>query len=361
MWRRVGWLVPVLALAGVALVHRRFAWIPVPYLLSFVGLPLVGWRAWTWRSAPPAVRWSVPPVATLALVALLPVPWLTANLADPPGSAWRLDGRITINGQRVDPPGSWYWLTVGRPPIVAELVAGWIAGGPGEQPRSLLSGRRSARPAFSEPAAAAVGLRRAGWPVSTRVVVEVSEPLDSLLPARAVLARVNDLALVTPDDWRYVIDHLHEVNTFTLQGGGTFEFRGAALPFGRIDVIELPDRGLDVIVGGALADTLPGGWYRNLSLGSSHGLMVALVAYAYGSGDDLARGRAVAGTGRMLSDGSVGGIGGLRAKATAAREIGADVLLVPAHQIEQLDDFDPGSMRLIPVTSLDDAIEALAR
>jgi hypothetical protein len=357
---RVGWALVALALAAVILVHRRFGWVPLPYLVALVALPAIGWRASATRAAPRAVRWAVSAAAAVAFVALLPVPWMTANVDDPPGNAWRLDGRVSINGDRLDPPGSWYWLTVGRPPIVAELLSGWIAGGPDGGPTSLLAGRRSTRPAFSEPAAAAVGLRRAGWPLSTRIIVEVSEPFDEVLPARAVLATVNDLALTTRDDWLSVLEHLHDVNTFTIRGGGTFEFRGAAMPFGRVDVIELPAEDLDVMVGGVLAETLPGSWYRNLSLGSSHGLMVALVAYVYGSGDDLARGRTIAGTGKMLSDGTVGGIGGLRAKATAARDIGADVLLFPAQQADQLDRFEAGSMRLIPVVSLDDAIDALA-
>lgn len=358
--RCAGWLVLSLAIAAAALVRRRFGWIPVSYLAALVALPAVAW--WTARAprAPRLVRWAVPSAAAVVLVALLPVPWMTANTDDPPGNAWRLDGRVTINGDRVDPPGTWYWLTVGRPPTVAEVVTGWITEGDAERPRSMLAGRRASRPAFSEPAAAAVGLRRAGWPLSTRIVVEVSEPLDETLPFRAVLAHVNDLAPTTREEWRTVLDHLEEVNTFGVQGGGTFEFRGAALPFRRVDVIELPADDLEVIVGGVLAETLPGTWWRNLSVGSSHGLMVALVAYVHGSGQDLARGRTIAGTGTMLFDGRVGSIGGLRAKATAARDVGADVLLFPVQQADQLADFDGRGMRLVPVGSLDDAIAALA-
>lgn len=296
----------------------------------------------------------------MAFVALLPVPWMTANVDDPPGNAWRLDGRVSINGDRLDPPGTWYWLTVGRPPIVAELVRDRVARRPDGRTNNLFAGRRSSRPAFSEPAAAAVGLRRAGWPVRTRIIVEVSEPLEEMLPARAVLTHMNGLALTNREEWLSGLDHLHELNIVEMEGGETFQFSGTTVPFGRIDVIELPGDDLDVIVGGALAATLPGSWYRNLSLGSSHGLMVALVAYVYGSDDDLARGRAVAGTGRVLSDGTIGAIGGLQAKAMAARDIGADVLLFPAQQAAQLGGFDAGPMRLLPVVSLDDAIAALA-
>ena len=76
-------------------------------------------------------------------------------------------------------------------------------------------------------------------------------------------------------------------------------------------------------------------------------------------GRDLARGRSIAGTGGIRGDGSVDRIGGLRAKAAAARDAGADVLLYPAEQSRVLDGFAAGSMRLLPVASLDDAITAL--
>ena len=52
-------------------------------------------------------------------------------------------------------------------------------------------------------------------------------------------------------------------------------------------------------------------------------------------------------------------IGGLVAKATAARNRGADVLLFPAVQAHELEDFRPGRMRLLPVASLDEAIQLL--
>jgi len=87
--------------------------------------------------------------------------------------------------------------------------------------------------------------------------------------------------------------------------------------------------------------------------------MVALMTYADASGRDLAGGLTVAGTGGIRSDGSVSRIGGLRAKAEAAREVGADVLLFPAEQAAVLAGFDPGTMHLLPVSTLDEAIAAL--
>lgn len=362
-WSLVGRLVLGVVIAGAVMVRLRFPWIPVPYLGALIGVPTGALLAIRRPGTPSAVRWGVVAPATLITVALLPVPWMLADLDSPPGNAWRLDGRVSINGASVDPPGHWLWLTAGRPPIVAEVVRGWFDDDVAQV--DLTGGRRTARPAYSEPAAAAVGLRRAGWSLETRVMIEVSDPIDAVLPARAVIARVDEVTVTTRDAWAGTLTALDvsagdRVHTLTLDDGTTYEFRGGVFPFRRVDVMELPLE-LDVTVGGMLAGTLPGSWWRNLSVGSSHGLMVALVAYVHGSGEDLARGRTIAGTGKIHADGAVGSIGDLRAKATAARRAGADVLLFPAQQAARLDGFDAGEMQLVGVTSLDAAIEALRR
>ncbi len=358
VWRAAGLVTAVVAAIAAIAVHRRFPWISPLYLAALIAVPGAAVRVARWRTAPRLVRPAALLLAALLMVALCPVPWLQADLAEPPGSAWQLDGRLIIDGTAVDPPGTWYWLTVGRPPIVAEVVGAWIGRGD-DAPTSMRGGRLAQRPAVNEPAAAAVGLRRAGWPIELGVVVEVSDPLDPRLPARAVLAAVNGLTLTDRAAWERAVGTLHTANTLVTAGGETIEF-GQALPFGRVDVIDVPAGGLDAAVGGRLARTLPGTWFRHLSVGASHGLMVALVSFVHGSGQDLAAGRTIAGTGTIRGDGTVGTIKGLRAKATAAREIGADVLLFPARQVAELDGFDPGSMRLIPVSSLDEAIAALA-
>ncbi len=113
---------------------------------------------------------------------------------------------------------------------------------------------------------------------------------------------------------------------------------------------------VDAVIGG---HGPPYSWIRTMSMGSSHGLMVGLVTYATVSGEDLAAGRHVAGTGQLSADGSVGRIGGLVAKASGARRAGADVLLVPASQARQLDGADLGGVRVLGVTSLKDAIQQL--
>lgn len=113
---------------------------------------------------------------------------------------------------------------------------------------------------------------------------------------------------------------------------------------------------VDAVIGG---HGPPYSWIRSMSMGSSHGLMVGLVTYAAVSGEDLAAGRHIAGTGQLSADGSVSRIGGLAAKASGARRAGADVLLVPAGQRLELDAFDADGMRILGVDSLKDAIVQL--
>ena len=338
-------------------VHAQLPWVPPWYLVALLVLPFVAWRLVRWRHGPPLLRWPSLAVVVAIVIGLCPLPWMTADLDEPPGTAWRLDGRLTIDGERIDPPGAWYWLTVGRPPTVAEVVISWVADD--HRPRNLATGAATSRPVFNEPAAAAVGLRRAGLDIEVQLVVEVSGARAGGLPSTALLASLNGIALTSTPSWARALDTLREGNSFTTTDGRTYAFTGPELPYEVVDVFEQPAQSLDVKVGGRWADTAPGRWFRGLAVGKSHGLMVALVAYAHASGRDLARGRSIAGTGGISGDGSVERIGGLRAKAAAARDVGADVLLYPAEQSRVLDGFAAGSMRLLPVASLEDAITAL--
>ena len=356
--RLIGWCAVATGVAAALAVHRRVPWIPVWYLAALVLLPTALWWSIAGRHIVGASRWVVRGATAMAFVALCPVPWMKAQLDHPPGTAWQLDGQLVIDGDTVDVPGDWYWLTAGRPPIVAEAVRSWLLGD--EETTNLLTGRRSSRPTYVEPAAAVVGLQRAGWDISSQVVVEVSEPTVANVPGRALLAAINGSTLTDRVSWNEAIGALGAENTLTTEAGETIAFAGGAFPFARIDIIEQPTRELDVTLGGRYARTLPVRWFRNLSVGSSDGLMIALVSYVHASGHDLAAGRTIAGTGGIRGDGTVRTIGQLRSKAKAARDTGADVLLFPASQAADLDGFDPGPMRLVPVATLDDAIAALA-
>lgn len=308
----------------------------------------------------------------LLVVLALPVPWLHVVSDDPPGHAWRLDGRLFVEGEAVDPAGHWSWLAIGRPPVVAELIRDRLVGND-NPPSDLRAGPRTHSPALSEPAAVAVGLRQAGVDIRMRLMVEASRPQYEGLPDRVVVTEISGVPLTHRDDWNQVVDRWTlaraddsllsedpQMVDFAVRGGRNFSTPGPGLPYDRIDILDLAPIGLDAAIAGPLARLAPVSWFRNLSLGSSHGLMVALMTYADASGHDLAQSRHIAGTGGIRGDGSVSRIGGLPSKARAAKRAGADVLLFPASQAGKLESFDRGHMTLVPVESLEEAIAWLA-
>jgi hypothetical protein len=359
VWERRRWLLLTMAVAFALGVKARFGWIPLWYLGLAISIPAAGW--WTARrQARPVLRWLTVGTALSATLAVCPVPWMVVVGGSPPGNAWRLDGRISIEGRSVDPAGEWYWLTVGRPPIVAELVWSKLTHPATDKTATMRAGPLRQRARWVEPAAAAVGLARGGWQIGSRLEGHVANPTHPGLPGQTVIVAIDGRTFAASNDWSAAIDQMDAGrHTFTTDTGERYSFEGAAFPYLEVETVLVPTRDIDVVVGGWMARTPAGRWYRNLASGSSHGLMVALVAYTYASGDQIGRGLAVAGTGTIRSNGEVGSIRGLVAKAGAARDAGADVLLFPAAQQNELTGFDAGRMVLLPVSTIDEAIAAL--
>lgn len=111
--------------------------------------------------------------------------------------------------------------------------------------------------------------------------------------------------------------------------------------------------------------------------GPSGGLMFTLQIYQQISGQDLQRGRKIAGTGTIAPDGSVGEIGGIDKKVIAAHRAGAQIFFAPyvkptklllkyeeGHQTnyqlakKTAKKYAPG-MKVIPVTSFKQAVNYL--
>jgi PDZ domain-containing protein len=78
-----------------------------------------------------------------------------------------------------------------------------------------------------------------------------------------------------------------------------------------------------------------------------------------GGGGDLTGGRTIAGTGTIGDDGTVGAVGGVALKTQAARRDGARVFLVPKAECSDAKSELPKGLRLIPVKTLDGAVDAL--
>jgi PDZ domain-containing protein len=94
--------------------------------------------------------------------------------------------------------------------------------------------------------------------------------------------------------------------------------------------------------------------------GPSAGLMWALGLYDLLTPGDLTAGKTIAGTGEISIDGAVGPIGGIGDKIVAAERAGAAVFLVPSQNMAELKGVDSGGMKLVSVSTFQDALDALA-
>jgi PDZ domain-containing protein len=94
--------------------------------------------------------------------------------------------------------------------------------------------------------------------------------------------------------------------------------------------------------------------------GPSAGSMFALGIIDKLGPDDLAGGRVIAGTGTVDAEGAIGAIGGIRQKMIGAKRDGAEVFLAPAANCDEVSGHEPPGMEVVKVSSLDDAVRALA-
>ncbi|RAG82024.1 hypothetical protein DN069_29900 [Streptacidiphilus pinicola] len=78
-----------------------------------------------------------------------------------------------------------------------------------------------------------------------------------------------------------------------------------------------------------------------------------------GAAGDLTGGSVVAGTGEIDDSGDVGAVGGVALKTKAAARDGATVFLVPQGECSDAKVNTPKGLRLVPVTTLDQAVKSL--
>jgi Lon-like protease len=97
--------------------------------------------------------------------------------------------------------------------------------------------------------------------------------------------------------------------------------------------------------------------------GPSAGLMFTLGIIdkidGNGRGGDLTGGATIAGTGTITASGTVGAVGGVPLKELAAKRDGATVFLVPRDECSDAQAQLPHGLRLVPVRTLNQALDAL--
>lgn len=197
-----------------------------------------------------------------------------------------------------------------------------------------------------------------------REVVEGS-PSDGLLQPGDVVVGVDGRAVATAGDLADAVQQRQpgDVVTLAVEGAGTGE---------RSEQVELaanPDDPSVGFVGLLLVTAVDLPVDVEIDAGSiggpSAGLVFALSIVDLLTPEDLTGGRIVAGTGTIDAEGRVGPIGGIRQKVVGATQRGgqppAEVFLVPRGNLaEARTAAVDRDVVLVPVDTLDDAVEALA-
>ncbi len=305
---------------------------------------------------------------------LLPVPYV----AQVPGPTFNtlgdIDGRpiITLEGrERNDTSGNLNLTTVGvpqRPLTLVGAVQGWFDSEVTVVPREQVypSGKseeetqQENRKAFltSEQAARMAALSELGF--GERVVVQdlaadspsrgrlqAGDSIDSVggtvTPDTGALSAA--LAAIPPGTAVQVgYTRLGQPGTATVTTGSAASGKGSVLG---VIVLESPYAPFTVNI---RVDDVGG---------PSAGLMLTLGILDLVGNTDLTEGAVVAGTGTIDPEGAVGPIGGIPLKLISARELGAELFLVPADNCaEALRNAQPG-LPMARVASLDDALTAL--
>jgi PDZ domain-containing protein len=95
--------------------------------------------------------------------------------------------------------------------------------------------------------------------------------------------------------------------------------------------------------------------------GPSAGLIFALGVVEKLTPEELVPPAVIAGTGTITASGQVGGVGGVRHKVFGAAEAGARLFLIPRDNCDQVRGVNISGMDIVPVMTLEEAVDALAR
>ena len=214
----------------------------------------------------------------------------------------------------------------------------------------------------SQRIAAAVALRELGYTVTPDGVVvsavDVGAPADGVLKPDDVIVSANGDDVKTPEDLSKVMSNVKPGETVTLgidRGGDEQTVRVGTKasddnpPRALMGILIEPKLELPV---GITIDTGQIG-------GPSAGLAFALDIVDELGPTDIDHGEKVVATGELALDGSVHEIGGIKQKTFGARSADADVFLVPDDNAAGARKYADG-LRIIPVSSLDEALHALA-
>lgn len=328
-------------------------------------------------------RW----VATLVLLVLLvssvigaavvPVPYVALS----PGSARPVAEHVLVEGAPSYPPASsvaFTTVSLGTTSLL-EALAGWLDDDVDVLPERAVRGGRSADASRRYNAALmdtsiqvsiAVALQRLGYEVDIRTTGTVVREILADSPAAARL-ELDDVIVAVDGN---PVDQPGEVSDLLQPGGpGAEHVLTVERPAGtdvRVTValatIADPTDPARAIIGISAEDRLAA---FDLPVdvtidagrvgGPSAGLAFTLAVLDVLTPGELTGGKRVAVTGTIDLAGRVGRVGGGAQKGIAVRKAGYEVFLVPSDELEEVREVTGDRVRVIPVDTLEEALEAL--
>ena len=297
-----------------------------------------------------------------------------------PGAAIATSGRVEAQGIEVfDPDGEILLLTVS---VDSDLtVVDWIRSSVDDsielRSRESVYGERSNEEQrdhnrylmdSAKDAATIVALERLGVHAADFTGVWFLEtvsggPADGVLEGTDVILSIDGEPVTTVESLRTILADLEPGTTATIavENFQTHERRDVEITLGAH-----PDSGGAFIGVSGVTERLersPLPFEIDISSGKvggpSAGLAFTLTVLDVLTPGELTGGKRVAVTGSIGLDGSVGDVGGVAQKSVAARDAGAEMIIVPEASVDEALS-GAGPVPVVGVENLDDALQALA-
>ncbi len=206
------------------------------------------------------------------------------------------------------------------------------------------------------------GVRAAGYVVDewTEVynVLDDSPAVGIIEPGDRV-TKINNVPTKTPNEVVTLIRQLtvgEPVDVTTMRDG--IEQTNTFITYATKEEPDIPRVGIGLMSGYDVPIEVDNNVGHTIG-GPSAGMMFALAIYDKLTPGALTGGKAIAGTGTIASDGTVGPVGGLEQKMAGAAGQGAKIFLSPAQNCAEALQADNDDLILVKVTKLSDAIEAI--
>ncbi|MGQ0830970.1 MAG: YlbL family protein [Microthrixaceae bacterium] len=350
---------------------------------SGLTLPLEGDAAEPWmRRHRTGVRVAmvVAALVTSAVVgaAVIPVPYYALS----PGSARPVSEQVLVEGvPSYKPEESIAFTTVNvGPTTLLEALVGWLDADVDVIPEDKVLGDRSQAQNqrynaqlmdSSKQVAITVALEHLGYDVPIRTTGTVVREILRGAPADGVLERDDVIVAVDGN----LVDEPGEIGSLLQPGGpGATHELSIERPAGTTSIRKVPvttvaakDDPARAMIGIDAEDRIVGFDFPidvtidsgNVG-GPSAGLAFTLALLDVLTPGEITGGHRVAVTGTISLDGKVGPVGGGAQKAIAVRDDGYEVFLVPSDELAEVRATVGDDLRVIPVDTLAEALEALA-